>query len=271
MKIVLNNKYNVGESVFVIGQKPLTVKCDLCSGEKSIISDSKKIRCPQCRGTGNIDHHKYMTWVVLGEAKIKSIKYKKYINGVDAIRYNLYMDKRGRLRRNEKNIFNTIEEAQIACDILNKVVQEGENAEVKQLENKETLEKASIEKENNYVEVMYSKEQQLYTIKKGPSAIKCTLCNEKGEVDVQGMLIQCPACQGAKKVVALYKTFWKPVKNTVHVYRYDVSIGDEISIKYGLTDNVHTFSRKESNIFFTMEDAENMCKKLNNDIVKARN
>ena len=53
-----------------------------------------------------------MTWVVLGEAKIKSIKYKKYISGVDAIRYNLYMNKRGRLRRNEKNIFNTIEEGE---------------------------------------------------------------------------------------------------------------------------------------------------------------
>lgn len=269
MILTLKNKFNVGDKVFTIEQIPLIATCGLCNGTKIIKLNTHSIRCPHCKGEGIIKHKKYKTWSVINhDGIIKSISYKKYINGLDVIKYNIRINGYS-LHRGEQNVFNSLEEAQAACNKLNNVITNTSEL-IDKTSNYISNAPANVTIQNNLqVTLDFTNKIKLYTIKKESSFIQCTLCDDNGHIMYKNSILVCPACNGNKKITILHNLLWYPVEEPVYVHRYTINIKDKITVKYGLGNSSQHFNRNKCNMFLSLEDAKNRCEELNTEILNS--
>ena len=112
--ILIENKFNVGERVYLIQQVPVHFDCNVCNGEGKFLYNNYKIRCPKCNGSGKLHDCNARVWKVIDdECKVSSIK-ASYNGHNISIRYKI-----SGYNRLEENVFDTFEKAQIRCDELN--------------------------------------------------------------------------------------------------------------------------------------------------------
>lgn len=114
--INIDNKYDIGQKVFLIEKEDNTEKCLNCGG-KGFIRNEKLIdfKCHKCKGSGKVlkEDNK---WVVSSKSmEIKNIKI--YLNK-DSFNLKYIV---GGYSKKEEELFSSIKTAQDKCDKLNKI------------------------------------------------------------------------------------------------------------------------------------------------------
>lgn len=116
----IDNKFEIGQEVYVIRKEKTKDKCPACNGEGHIIIDSNMFSCVKCCGLGRIYGQK-STYHVVGKKVIDRIKTYSYLlhNGTDKIKTVVkYAFKNGDDYTDTK-LFLTEEEAEARCKELN--------------------------------------------------------------------------------------------------------------------------------------------------------
>ncbi len=115
----IDNKFEIGQEVYVIQKvKPKNI-CSACNGESYKIIDDNRFACTKCWGDGWIRGKKKIYKVLEGIKTITAIKL--YSNDtLSEIKYNLRdEDNSGSFESVEKYLFATKEEAEVCCKELN--------------------------------------------------------------------------------------------------------------------------------------------------------
>jgi hypothetical protein len=123
--IELDNKFEVGERVFVPIQEHIGEDCSLCSGTGIVKVENSDytVKCPKCHGNKN--YGKTYQWTTKeGSIHLLKLQYSKSMlecENVNKIRYIVHFNNEFNMSREraEQNIFKTIEECQTECDRLN--------------------------------------------------------------------------------------------------------------------------------------------------------
>lgn len=119
---VVENKFDIGEEVYLIEQIPFEYDCPVCKGEGKFLHNNYLIKCLKCFGSGQVLDNKIKVWVVMeGTHLIHGIKVRR-INNINKIKYKV-----STFNRSEDNIFKTFEEAEKRCFHLNKGIENTEN------------------------------------------------------------------------------------------------------------------------------------------------
>lgn len=110
----IDNKFNIGEEVYLIHQVPIKYNCPVCQGKGEFNYNGHDIRCPKCNGHGKLHDNKAKIWEVMDNTyKISTIKVS--YNGNDVhVRYKV-----SGYNRAESNIFQSYEDAKDQCHKLN--------------------------------------------------------------------------------------------------------------------------------------------------------
>ena len=112
--IIFDNKFNIGEEVYLITQVPIKYECPICEGEGKIVHNGYEMGCPKCQGHGKLCDDKSRVWEVMnGTFTINSIKAN--CNGESVtMRYKV-----SGYNRAEYNLFKSVEDAEKRCKELN--------------------------------------------------------------------------------------------------------------------------------------------------------
>lgn len=109
-------KFTYGDSVYLIGQSPVSKQCPMCNATK--LYDGE--RCPACHATGTIQMER-KEWKVMDEPFIiDHFRVSINMHGVSGVRYHGHAGFKS-LNRAEENLFETVEAAQAECDRRNLV------------------------------------------------------------------------------------------------------------------------------------------------------
>lgn len=109
----VNNKFNIGDEVYILSQQPTVHICPVCKGKGSFMHNGAKILCPQC-DNGKLFDNINKIYQVMGKQKITGIRTNTH-DGINfSIRYNVSGNKRA-----EDRVFATKEEAETRCKELN--------------------------------------------------------------------------------------------------------------------------------------------------------
>lgn len=104
--------------------------------------------------------------------------------------------------------------------------------------------------------------QEVYTVIRKPIQYDCPVCNGTGKFNHNGYDVKCPHCNGVGKLTDK-KTLWNVVENKVSIrsIRANIHGADLQSIKYKVSckSDYRIDSRPESQLFFTVEEAEKFC------------
>jgi len=109
----LNNKFNIGEEVYIIIRKPISYNCPICEGTGKFEHNNYMVRCPHCQGVGKLTDKKTLWKAIEKPVKIRTIKASINSELSQSIKYKIdslhsgeYVDSRP-----ESQLFNTVEEA----------------------------------------------------------------------------------------------------------------------------------------------------------------
>lgn len=115
----VDNKFEVGQEVFIIDEKVKSirneVKCPICDGIGTIVHKGYELRCPNCNNgitTVSIDH--INVYSVSNKGKITSIRFQYANKDSFSIKYKIY----GKYIP-EGRLASTEEEAIKICESLN--------------------------------------------------------------------------------------------------------------------------------------------------------
>lgn len=115
----VNNKFEVGQEVFIIDEKVKSirneVRCTICDGIGTIVHKGYELRCPNCNNgitTVSIDH--VNVYSVSNRGKITSIRFQYTNKASSSIKYKTY----GKYI-SESRLASTEEEAIKICESLN--------------------------------------------------------------------------------------------------------------------------------------------------------
>ena len=115
----IDNKFEIGQEVYVIWKVHSKNECPACKGEGHKIIDGNTYICKKCMGDGWLSDRKKI-YQSLGMKTVFAIKTFKNENGSE-IRYHVGTNKKqGYLDVLEKYLFENEEEALAECDRLNK-------------------------------------------------------------------------------------------------------------------------------------------------------
>ncbi len=116
----IDNKFEIGQEVYVIGKVKPKNTCPACNGEGHKIIDGNKFACAKCWGDGWIRGKKKIYQVFEGIKTITAIKTHTN-NTVSEIKYNLRKeDGVGCIEVVEKYLFVDKQDALSTCKLLNK-------------------------------------------------------------------------------------------------------------------------------------------------------
>lgn len=125
-----NTKFNLGDLVYYVYSfsKSITFYCPTCNGEGQITVKEKQYTCPECYGHKTKTNQESQKFQIAGAGKIGRIEIiqysERYLNENGNCNYIRYMlDSTGvgsGTCHNESCLFSTQEEAQAACNVLNK-------------------------------------------------------------------------------------------------------------------------------------------------------
>ena len=115
----VNNKFEVGQEVFIIEEHVKSIKnekkCPICGGIGEIVYKGYELRCPNCNNgitTVSIDH--VNVYLVSNRGKITSIRFQYANKDSFSIKYKIY----GKYIP-EDRLASTEEEAIKICESLN--------------------------------------------------------------------------------------------------------------------------------------------------------
>lgn len=115
----------------------------------------------------------------------------------------------------------------------------------------------------------YNIGDELYTVVRKPIKYDCPVCDGSGIFVHNGYDVKCPHCYGSGKLHD-NKTLWCVANEKARIRRINISIWAEtMTYKYKcdyMGSDCNVKNRSESNLFDTLEDAENWCKENNNAI-----
>ncbi len=117
----IDNKFEIGQEVYVIQKCRMKDECPACKGEGHIIVDGNRFSCVTCYGTGRL-HGQKKVYQVVGKDiidKIKTYSYRLH-NGTDGIKTVVKYAFRNGTDYTDVKLFLTEEEAIAECDRLNK-------------------------------------------------------------------------------------------------------------------------------------------------------
>ena len=115
----IENKFEIGQEVYVIRKERVKERCPACNGDGHIIVNENRFSCESCYGTGLL-HGKKRIYQVVGKDVIDRIKTYSYRlhNGTDEIKTVVkYAFKNGDDYTDTK-LFLTEEEAEARCKEL---------------------------------------------------------------------------------------------------------------------------------------------------------
>lgn len=117
----IDNKFEIGQEVYVIQKCRVKDECPACKGEGQIIVDGNRFSCVTCYGTGRLHGQKKM-YQVVGKDIIDKIKTYTYRlnNGTDEVKTVIKYAFRDGTDYTDAKLFLTEEEAIAECDRLNK-------------------------------------------------------------------------------------------------------------------------------------------------------
>lgn len=102
--------------------------------------------------------------------------------------------------------------------------------------------------------------QEVFTINQVPIHYKCPVCEGEGMFIHNNCKIRCPKCSGSGKLHEAHARVWEVIKDKCIISSIKVSYnGQNTSIRYKTAG----LSRNESNIFETIEKAQERCDFLN--------
>lgn len=113
----VDNKFEIGQEVYTIAMLPTEHICPVCDGKGSFVHNGHEVNCPKCNN-GKLFDSKNRIYKVIGKYTISGIRIKTYseLNGIKCnVGYIV-----GEYKRPEERLFATYEEAELACDRLNK-------------------------------------------------------------------------------------------------------------------------------------------------------
>lgn len=117
----IDNKFDIGQEVYVIQKCRVKDECPACKGEGQIIVDDNRFSCVTCYGTGRLHGQKKMYQIVGRDIidKIKTYSYRLH-NGTDGIKTVVKYAFKNGTDYTDAKLFLTEEEANAECDKLNK-------------------------------------------------------------------------------------------------------------------------------------------------------
>ena len=134
--LTINNKFDLGQEVYLLELKPVKYDCPVCNGKGVFNHNGYDVKCPKCNGTGKIEDKNNRLYSVMDKThKITGIRsntslkvsYKTFNDGKNGyeksdiattFRYNTTGGKRA-----EDRVFATLDDAIVACQKLNKKVE----------------------------------------------------------------------------------------------------------------------------------------------------
>lgn len=125
----IDNKFDVGQEVYVIQKCRVKEICPACNGEGNKIIDGYKFNCTLCTGFGFLNPRKKKEYQVVGLNTITLVKTITQLQGKElvpqtVITYNVKSEE-GTLREvPEHHLFTDGEEAIKYCALLNKEMEE---------------------------------------------------------------------------------------------------------------------------------------------------
>lgn len=125
----INNKFEIGQEVYVVWKVKVKRPCSACKGEGHKIIDGSKFYCSKCNGEGFLKYETKKEYQVIGLKTITLVKTITQLQGKElvpktTITYNVETD-RGTLKEvPEHHLFINGEEAIKYCELLNKELEE---------------------------------------------------------------------------------------------------------------------------------------------------
>lgn len=121
--IQIDNKFEIGQEVYIVRKTRKKETCPACKGNGHIIIDGNRFSCTLCYGTGNL-HAQKKTYQVIGKDtidRIKTFSSKAYKESKEITTIVKYTFKDGN-EYTDARLFLTEKEAKEECDKLNGIV-----------------------------------------------------------------------------------------------------------------------------------------------------
>lgn len=127
----INNKFEIGQEVYVIRKVKTKIPCSTCNGERHKIIDGHKFYCSKCNGKGYLRYETKEEYQVIGLKTVTLVKSITQLLGKEqipqtVITYNV--DSEGMTLKEvpEHHLFTNGEEAITVCGDLNRKINEEE-------------------------------------------------------------------------------------------------------------------------------------------------
>ena len=115
----IENKFDIGQEVYVIWKVKVKVPCSVCKGDGHKIIDGHKYYCSLCCGEGFFSYRTNKEYQVIGLKTVTLVKTITQTQGT-IVTYNVESED-GKLKEvPEHHLFTDGEEAIKYCELLNK-------------------------------------------------------------------------------------------------------------------------------------------------------
>lgn len=135
-EIKVNSKFGIGAKVITVKNKSVEYMCSHCNGIGQIYHKGKNRCCNHCGGSGKLHTHEKVWEVDAEPMEISSIRIFIDNNGNESISYVFRSAKGNRIKRSENHCFESVDEAQAYCDVLNAQIRETIEKEIQMLQDK---------------------------------------------------------------------------------------------------------------------------------------
>ena len=130
----INNKFEIGQEVYLIRKVKIKNPCPACNGEGNKIIDGNKFYCSKCNGEGYLRYEEKKEYQVVGLVTISLVKSITQLQGKELIpqtvvTYNASNENGTYTIKEipEHHLFTNGEEAMKYCGILNRELEESSN------------------------------------------------------------------------------------------------------------------------------------------------
>ena len=126
----IDNKFEVGQEVYIIRKERTKEKCPACNGDGHIIVNENRFSCEKCYGRGYLRNTANIAYQIIGKYVVTLVKSITQLQGKKllpktVITYNVGNECMTLKEVPEHHLFTTKEEAEARCKELNE--KESEN------------------------------------------------------------------------------------------------------------------------------------------------
>jgi hypothetical protein len=116
------------------------------------------------------------------------------------------------------------------------------------------------------INVKFTNEQTIYTIKSTRLEKDCHICEGKGIITYNDKNMRCPECMGKGKFTSnkqIYIVCDEPF--VITKTKIDINANGNVNVKYKGRCGFSNYNRGEENLFLTKEEAQKKCDELNKE------